>query len=139
YLNRIRSSRKLETEAGRNLELMWLLRKLKPDFKTIADFRKDNEKAIKNVFKQFNMLCKEWELFGCEVIAVDGSKFGASNSKRNNFSKKKVKQHLNYIDEKISIYLNELDNSDEEETDTHVPSVDEINKRIEELEERKAK
>ncbi|MGB4505467.1 MAG: transposase [Syntrophaceticus sp.] len=65
YLNRIRSSRKLETEAGRNLELMWLLRKLKPDFKTIADFRKDNKKAIKNVFKQFNLLCKKWDLFAC--------------------------------------------------------------------------
>lgn len=82
YMNRIRSSRRLETEADRNLELFWLLRKLKPDFKTIADFRKDNPEAIKGVFKQFTMLCKEWDLYGRQVIAVDGSKFRASNSKR---------------------------------------------------------
>ncbi len=74
YLNRIRSSRRLETEAGRNLELLWLLQKLKPDFKTIADFRKDNSKALKGVFKQFTLLCKNWDLYGKEVIAVDGSK-----------------------------------------------------------------
>ena len=138
YINRIRSSRKLETEAGRNLELMWLLRKLKPDFKTIADFRKDNKKAIKNVFKQFNLLCKEWDLYGREVIAVDGSKFRASNSKRNNFSKKKIQRHLKYIDEKISTYLEELDNNDQDEADIHVPSAEEIRQRIEELEKRKA-
>jgi len=139
YLNRIRSSRKLEAEAGRNIELMWLLKKLKPDFKTIADFRKDNKKAIKNVFKQFNLLCKEWELFGCEVIAVDGSKFRACNSKRNNYNDKKIKRHLKYIDEKISNYLKELDSNDQEEADTHIPSAEEIKKRIEELKKRKAK
>ena len=91
YLNRIRSSRRLETEAGRNLELLWLLRKLKPDFKTIADFRKDNPKALKGVFKQFTLLCKNWDLYGKEVVAVDGSKFRASNSKRNNFNQKRFK------------------------------------------------
>jgi len=139
YLNRIRSSRKLEAEAGRNVELMWLLKKLKPDFKTIADFRKDNRKAIKNVFKQFNLLCKEWELFGCEVIAVDGSKFRACNSKRNNYNDKKIKRHLKYLDEKISNYLKELDSNDQEEADTHIPSAEAIKKRIEELKKRKAK
>jgi len=138
-LNRIRSSRKLEAEAGRNVELMWLLKKLKPDLKTIADFRKDNKKAIKNVFKQFNLLCKEWELFGCEVIAVDGSKFRACNSKRNNYNAKKIKRHLKYIDDKISNYLKELDSNDQEEADTQIPSAEEIKKRIEELKKRKAK
>ena len=103
YMNRIRSSRRLEAEAGRNLELFWLLRRLKPDFKTIADFRKDNPKAIKGVFKQFNMLCKDWDLYGKQVIAVDGSKFRASNSKRNNFTEKKIKRQLKYLDEKIDI------------------------------------
>jgi hypothetical protein len=78
------------------LELFWLLRRLKPDFKTIADFRKDNPKAIKGVFKQFNMLCKDWDLYGKQVIAVDGSKFRASNSKRNNFTEKKIKRQLKY-------------------------------------------
>lgn len=82
YSNAIRSSRKLEVETHRNLELMWLLRKLSPDFKTIADFRKDNKDALTKVFKMFVLLCKEWNLFGKELIAVDGSKFKASNSKK---------------------------------------------------------
>ncbi len=99
YLNRIRSSRRLEAEAGRNLELIWLMRKLKPDFKTIADFRKDNKKPLKQVFKQFSLLCKEWDLYSQEVVAVDGSKFRASNSKRNNYNEKKLKRHIKYIDE----------------------------------------
>jgi len=137
YMNRIRSSRKLETEAGRNLELFWLLRKLKPDFKTIADFRKDNPEALKGVFKQFNMLCKDWDLYGKQVVAVDGSKFRASNSKRNNFNEKKIKRQLKYIDEKIETYLNELDSNDVDEADIHVPSEEEIKKRIEELKNRR--
>lgn len=139
YLNKIRSSRKLETEAGRNLELLWLLRKLKPDFKTIADFRKDNSEALKGVFKQFTLLCKDWDLYGQKVIAVDGSKFRASNSKRNNFNEKKIQRHLKYIDEKISSYMEELDRNDEEEADIHVPSKEEVKKRIAELNQRKDK
>jgi transposase len=137
YLNRVRSSRRLEIEAGRNLELLWLLRKLKPDFKTIADFRKDNSQALKGVFKQFTLLCKDWDLYGKEVIAVDGSKFRASNSKRNNFNQKKIQRHLKYIDEKINSYLNELDSNDKDEADIHVPTAEEIQKRIEELTSRK--
>lgn len=139
YLNRIRSSRRLETEAGRNLELLWLLRKLKPDFKTIADFRKDNSKSLKEVFKQFTLLCKEWDLYGKEVIAVDGSKFRASNSKRNNFNQKKIQRHLKYIEEKINSYFNKLDSNDQDEADIHVPNAEEIQKRIEELKSRKEK
>lgn len=139
YMNRIRSSRRLETEAGRNLELLWLLRKLKPDFKTIADFRKDNPVGIKGVFKQFTLLCKEWELYSQKVVAVDGSKFRASNSKRNNFSEKKIQRHLKYIDEKINTYLQQLDSNDEDEADIHVPSEEEIKKRIVELKQRKQK
>ena len=127
YLNRIRSSRRLEIEASRNLELLWLLCNLIPDFKTIADFRKDNSKALKGVFKQFTLLCKEWELYGKEVIAVDGSKFRASNSKRNNYNQKKIKRQLKYLDEKIETYLKELDNNDHE-ADIHVPSAEEIQK-----------
>ena len=139
YMNRIRSSRRLETEAGRNLELLWLMRKLKPDFKTIADFRKDNKEAIKNVFKQFSLLCKEWDLYGKEVVAVDGSKFRASNSKRNNFNENKIQRQLKYIDEKITTYLQELDSNDEGEANIHIPNAEEIQKRIEELNQRKAK
>ncbi len=139
YMNRIRSSRRLETEAGRNLELVWLLRKLKPDFKTIADFRKDNKEPIKNVFKNFSRLCKEWELYGKQMVAVDGSKFRASNSKRNNFNEKKIQRQLKYIDEKINTYLQELDANDKGEAHIHVPSREEIKQRIEELNQRKTK
>lgn len=139
YLNRIRSSRRLENEAGRNLELLWLLKKLKPDFKTIADFRKDNPQALKAVFQQFTLLCKDWDLYGKEIIAIDGSKFRASNSKRNNYNQKKIQRHLKYIDEKITTYLNQLDNNDQDEADIHVPSAEEIQKRIEELKNRKEK
>lgn len=139
YLNRIRSSRRLETEASRNIELIWLLQKLKPDFKTIADFRKDNSKAIKGVFKHFTLLCRDWDLYGKEVIAIDGSKFRASNSKRSNFSKKKIQRHLKYIDEKIASYLSEMDDNDQIEADVNVPSAAEIRQRIEELQTRKTK
>jgi len=73
YLNHIRSSRRLELETKRNIELMWLVRKLNPDFKTIADFRKDNKKALVQVFRDFTQLCSNWQLFGKELVAIDGS------------------------------------------------------------------
>jgi transposase len=138
YLNRIRSSRRLETESGRNLELMWLLEKLKPDFKTIADFRKDNKKALVQVFRDFTRLCNNWQLFGKELIAIDGSKFRASNSKRNNYSKKKLVRHINYINEKIAGYLTELDETDQAEAQDRKPDAKEIKERINQLKERKA-
>jgi transposase len=84
YLNRVRSSRNLEKECRRNVELMWLLKKLTPDFKTIADFRRDNAKAIKQVCKRFTLLCQKLGLLGGELVAVDGSKFKACNSKKRN-------------------------------------------------------
>jgi len=139
YMNRIRSSRRLETEAGRNLELIWLLRKLKPDFKTVADFRKDNKEAIKNVFKNFSLLCKDWDLYSKKVVAVDGSKFRASNSKRNNFNEKKIQRQLKYIDEKINNYLQELESNDKSEANINILSAEEIKQRINELNQRKAK
>ena len=83
------------------IELMWLLRNLKPDHKVIADFRKDNKEALNNVFREFIALCKKWDLFGMEVVAVDGSKFRASNSKKNNFSEKSLVRKIKYIHEKI--------------------------------------
>jgi transposase len=139
YLNRIRSSRKLESEASRNLEVIWLISGLKPDFKTIADFRKDNKDAVKKVFKQFSVLCKKWGLYGQTLVAVDGSKFRASNSKKKNFNEKKLNRHLKHIDTKIEQYLNELEEGDQSEANTHKPSADEINQHIQELQERKAK
>ena len=137
YLNRIRSSRRLEDEANRNLELIWLLEKLAPDFKTIADFRKNNKKALKELFKDFSRLCKQWGLYGKETAAIDGTKFKASNSKKNNFSKKKLNRHIKYIDEKIDSYLDELDKNDEIEKEDRKPSEKEIKEKIEKLKSRK--
>lgn len=137
YLNRIRSSRKLETEASRNLEIIWLLSTLKPDFKTIADFRKDNHKPLKEVFKQFSLLCKEWDLFSENIVAIDGSKFRASNSKKKNYNSKKLQRHLKYLEEKIEQYINELEASDKHEEHLEKPTLAEIEKRIKELETRK--
>jgi len=139
YLNRIRSSRRLEQEAIRNLEVIWLIRKLKPDFKTIADFRKDNKKALKKVFRDFTKLCNEWELFGKELIAIDGSKFRACNSKKNNYNPKKLERHLKYLDEKIEGYLKELDDHDQIESPDRQPDAREITQRIQQLKDRKEK
>ncbi len=90
YLNRIRTGRTLERECHRNVELMWLMRKLGPDFKTITDFRKNNRQAFRGVFRQFVMLCKGLGLVGGELVAVDGSKFKAVNSGQRNFSAKQA-------------------------------------------------
>ena len=138
YLNRIRSSRRLETESKRNVELMWLIRKLSPDFKTIADFRRDNRKALVQVFREFTRLCSNWQLFGKELVAIDGSKFRASNSKRNNYSQKKLARHINYLDEKITGYLSELDETDQVEAQDRKVDVKEVQERIAQLRERKA-
>lgn len=139
YLNRIRSSRRLEQEAIRNLEIIWLLRKLKPDFKTIADFRKDNKKALKKVFRDFTRLCDEWELFGKELVAIDGSKFRACNSKKNNYNTKKLERHLKYLDEKIENYIQELDHHDMAEASLKKPDAKAIAERIQQLRDRKEK
>lgn len=137
YSNAVRSSRKLEAEATRNIEVMWLLGKLTPDFKTISDFRKDNKEPLKKVFKMFTLLCRDWGLFGKETIAVDGSKFKASNSKKNNFSKKKLDRSIKYIDEQIDKCMEEFETNDANENGSIKPSAEEIKNRIEELKKRK--
>ena len=139
YLNGVRSSRRLEHETIRNIEVLWLLNKLSPDFKTIADFRKNNKKSLKKIFREFNRLCNEWDLFGKERVAIDGSKFKACNSKKNSFTKKKITRQLKYLDEKIDTYMKELDQNDQREEVDRKPDLDEINKRIHELRERKNK
>ena len=139
YLNRIRSSRRLEHETIRNIEVIWLLKKLRPDFKTIADFRKDNKKALKAAFRNFVQLCDEWELFGKELIAIDGTKIRACNSKRNNFSARKLDRHIRYIDDIIDTYLKELEHNDTTEEADRKLSAEEVKKRIEELRNRKQK
>src|ERR1700678_3609086 len=94
YLNRIQSSRRLEREAQRNVELMWLTGRLTPDFKTIANFRKDNGKAIQQVCKQFVVLCKNLDLFAESLVTIDGSKFKAVNNRDKNFTKGKVEYRM---------------------------------------------
>ena len=139
YMNRISTTRRLERESHRNIEVIWLLRKLRPDFKTIADFRRDNGKAIKQLFREFTQLCRRLDLFGGELLAIDGSKFKASNSKHRNFTKKKLKRRLKDIDKKIEQYFEELDAGDEEEADIHKPTAAELQEKIERLKERKGR
>lgn len=136
YLNRIRSSRNLEKEAGRNVELMWLLKKLRPDFKTIADFRKDNKKAIKKVCKEFVLLCKKLDLFGGELVAIDGSKFKASNSKKRNFNEAKLRKRIKEIEGKIEEYFSLLDSNDKTEAKVPQDTAERLKAKIELLKER---
>ena len=112
YLHRIRSSRSLEAECHRNVELIWLTGKLAPDFKTIADFRKDNLKALKAVHRQFIVLCRQLDLFGGQLLAIDGSKFRAVNSRDNNFSAGKLKELIAHTDARLAEYLKTLDEAD---------------------------
>src|SRR5690554_4563726 len=104
YLNRIRSSRHLEKECKRNLEVMWLMRGLAPDHNTISNFRKDNSKAIKKVFRATVQLAKHFDLIGGKLIAGDSTKMRAQNSKKNNFNERKIERHLAYIDAKVEEY-----------------------------------
>jgi len=136
YLNRIRSSRRLEAEAGRNVELMWLMKKLAPDFKTIADFRKDNRQAIKEVCRDFTILCKQMDLFGGELIAIDGSKFKAVNGKGRNFKAEKLKALIQEIEKKVEDYLKAVDQKDREETALKKDNAEELTKKIAILQER---
>jgi hypothetical protein len=119
------------------VEVMWLLGRLTPDYKTIADFRRDNAKALKAVFKQFLRLSRSWDLYGAQVVAIDGSKIKADNSKKNNFNDKKLKRHLKYIDEKIESYLLELEAGDKQEKEAPKVNAEEIKRRIEQLEQRR--
>ncbi len=114
YLNSIRSSRVLEKETKRNIEVMWLLKQLSPDHNTISNFRRDNEKAIRKVFQKTVSIAKEFKLIGGQLLAGDSTKLRAQNSKKNNFNEKKIKQHIEYIDTKLDEY-----NAALEQADTH--------------------
>jgi transposase len=115
YLNRIQSSRRLEREAQRNVELMWLTGRLMPDFKTIANFRKDNGKAIRGVCRQFVMLCQQLGLFAEALVAIDGSKFKAVNNRDRNFTSAKLQRRMEEIESSINRYLTDLDTADRQE------------------------
>ncbi len=135
YMNRVRSSRSLEIETKRNLEVIWLLKRLSPDHKTIARFRQYNAKALKNVFCSFVRTCMGFGLYGRELIAVDGSKFKAWNSKDRNFSREKLSDRITRLNEKIEAYLEELNETDKLEQGV-ADSVD-IEELVRKLNERK--
>jgi transposase len=117
YLNRLQSSRRLEREAQRNIELMWLTGRLAPDFKTIANFRRDNGPAIRAVCRQFVELCRRLNLFTRAIVAIDGSKFKAVNNRDKNFTVTKVGKRMDQVDASITRYLAALDRTDREESD----------------------
>ena len=115
YLNRVQSSRRLEREAGRNVEVMWLTGRLLPDHKTVADFRKDNGQAIRQVCARFIMLCRTLGLFADVSVAIDGSKFKAVNNRDKNFTRAKMERRMAQIEESVARYLEQLDTADRHE------------------------
>jgi transposase len=115
YLNRVQSSRRLEREAGRNVEVMWLTGRLAPDHKTIADFRKDNGRAIRNVCARFVALCRMMGLLTQASVAIDGSKFKAVNNRDRNFTRAKMDRRMAQIEESVARYLQQLDTADRQE------------------------
>ena len=141
YFNRIRSSRRLAAECCRNVELWWLMHQLKPGYHTIADFRKDNPKALKDSFKMFVSFLKGEDLLGGELVAIDGTKIRAQNSKSNNYNEGKLKKHLEYIEEKAESYIQELEQCDAEEDKQAAAELNkkQIAEKLVKLKERKTK
>jgi len=137
-MHRVRSSRRLESEASRNVEVMWLMNGLAPDDKTICNFRKDNRKALKEVFKSFNKLCLALGLFGKETVAVDGTKIKADNSRRNHYTKEGAEKLLGKLDRKVAEYLEELDRNDVAESEELRPNLEAIEAALAKLNGRKS-
>lgn len=143
YYNGVRVSRKLERECEKNIEVMWLINNLKPHNKTISEFRRNNKEALKNLFKEFSILCDTLGLIGKEMAAIDGSKFRASNSRKRNYTKNKVKKMIKYFEESANKYLELLEKNDNDDTEQKIDFTEEsltakieaANKRIEELKE----
>jgi transposase len=130
YLNRLQSSRRLEREAGRNIELMWLTGRLAPDFKTIANFRRDNGPAIRAVCGQFVELCRQLNLFTKAIVAIDGSKFKAVNNRDKNFTVAKVAKRMEQVDASIARYLAALDHADRQDSDISEARTERITEKI---------
>ena len=144
YLNRIRSSRKLMTECRRNVELFYLLNMLRPDFRTIADFRKRNRKALKEVFRDFVKACAELKLLGKETVAIDGTKIRASNSKKKSYTPEILEKKIEYLEEQergIEEYLEKMDKADQEEKRAPVMDIkpEDMPQKLEQIRERVAK
>ena len=135
YLNRVPSSRRLERECQRNIEVVWLTGQLTPDFKTIADFRKDNGKAIREVCRAFVALCRKLDLLSAASVAIDGSKFKAVNARDKNFTKAKMKRRLERIDESIARYLSQLETADRHGDAVPEAKVTRLKSKIEKLRE----
>lgn len=135
YENGIRSSRKLERETHRNIEAMWLMNELKPDHKTISNFRKNNLRPLQKLFREFVKMCKGWGLIGGVLVAVDGTKIRASNNKKTNFSRKKLDARLERLNEQINTYLKEIEENDIAENDDKK----DVKQLLESLSERKVK
>jgi transposase len=139
YLNRVRSSRRLEAETHRNIEVIWLLRHLKPDFKTIADFRRDNRKAFRPIFRQFVLLCRQMDLFGEDLLAVDGTRIKAVNNKDRNFTHASLTKFIELADAKLDDYLQRLDQSDATESKTAGSRVENLAEKIAAIRARRAR
>ncbi|PTM41567.1 IS1182 family transposase [Bosea sp. 124] len=135
YLNKVQSSRRLEREAGRNVELMWLTGRLAPDHKTIADFRKENGPAIQGACAQFVVLCRQIGLFGSTLVAIDGSKFKAVNSRDKNFTAHKLTRRLQQVAEHIAGYLRDLDTADRQEDEAAEARSGRLQEKVERLRE----
>jgi transposase len=136
YLNRIQSSRRLERETQRNVELIWLTGRLTPDFKTIADFRKDNGNAIRGVCREFIVMCRDLKLFSEAIVAIDGSKFKAVNNRDKNFTDRKLKARMQQLDESIARYMTELDRADREPALVTEARVEHIKQKVETVKKR---
>ena len=139
YLNRVRSSRRLEAECHRNIEVIWLLRTLKPDLKTIADFRADNRKAFRAVFRAFTLFCKDLKLFGRELLAVDGTRIKAVNNKDKNFTRNSLEKFVKAVDERLEEYLKRLDEGDVVEAGTDGSRVKNLAEKIEALRKKRGR
>jgi transposase len=139
YLNRIQSSRRLERETQRNVELMWLTGQLTPDFKTIANFRKDNGRAIRKVCRQFIVLCRELNLFTQTLVAIDGSKFKAVNNRDKNFTDAKMKRRMAQVNESIEHYLRAMDSADRAEPEVAELKKGRLQEKIEALKQQMEK
>jgi len=131
YLHRVRSSRRLEDETKRNVEVMWLMQDLRPDDKTICNFRTDNAKALKKTFREFSIMCRELGLYGKEVEATDGTKVRANNSLKNNYNQVVIENELSRIDKKIEEYMKALEQMDQEEEGMDRPGGAEIKAALE--------
>ena len=139
YLNRVRSSRRLEAETHRNIEVIWLLRHLKPDFKTIADFRSQNRNAFRPIFRQFVLLGRQLDLFGRELLAVDGTRIKEVNNKDRNFTRASLTQFINLADAKLDDYLQRLDQSDLTENGTVGSRVKNLAEKIAAIDQRRTR